>query len=288
MNCRDFREVADSYLSDELLTETNHDMIRHMESCADCRGEIGARRDVRAKLRTAVLESKEYCLSENFDHNLMTNLRYEQHKSNPGSWFSMRTLIFAASLLLVGFLSFGVISSIRSTDNSRYLVSGFSEDSLINIAAGDHQFCAISQSLDELPVSFKNGDPAYIGLDKLVETKVAADLNDHKLIEAHSCQYKNVRFAHFVLKGKDDTLSVLVTPRRTGQTGNDPAISNKSSIDYRIASFEVGNNAIFILSDMDEAANQKVAEKLNTPFREYFREKNTIKTALLTFVGSSI
>ena len=68
MNCRDFRDIADSYLSDELLTETNHDMIRHMESCSGCRDLIGARREIRSRLKSAVIGASEYQLDANFDH----------------------------------------------------------------------------------------------------------------------------------------------------------------------------------------------------------------------------
>ena len=44
MQCCDLREVADSYLSDELLVETNHEVIVHLEACADCHRELSARR----------------------------------------------------------------------------------------------------------------------------------------------------------------------------------------------------------------------------------------------------
>ena len=35
MRCEDFREIADSFLSDELLVETNHEVVRHLEDCED-------------------------------------------------------------------------------------------------------------------------------------------------------------------------------------------------------------------------------------------------------------
>ena len=41
MQCRDVRELADSFLSDQLLVETNHQLVRHLETCPDCRAEIG-------------------------------------------------------------------------------------------------------------------------------------------------------------------------------------------------------------------------------------------------------
>jgi hypothetical protein len=53
MECRRFRDIADSYLSEELLVETNHEVLRHLESCPTCRAELAARRQVRRVLRSA-------------------------------------------------------------------------------------------------------------------------------------------------------------------------------------------------------------------------------------------
>ena len=53
MNCRDVREVADSYLGEEVLPETNDQVLRHLGICPPCRTEIDARRRVRSALRDA-------------------------------------------------------------------------------------------------------------------------------------------------------------------------------------------------------------------------------------------
>jgi len=59
MECRRFRDIADSYLSEELLVETNHEVLRHLESCPTCRAELAARRQVRRVLRSAFATSHE-------------------------------------------------------------------------------------------------------------------------------------------------------------------------------------------------------------------------------------
>ena len=68
MNCTEFREVVDSYLSDELLTETNHSMMRHVENCSDCQALVYARKKIRSRLKFAVRSAEEYKLPEGFDH----------------------------------------------------------------------------------------------------------------------------------------------------------------------------------------------------------------------------
>jgi putative zinc finger protein len=61
MNCRDVRELADSFLSEELLTETNHDILRHVESCVSCRNEIATRRQLRAGTQGCVRSGRGNC-----------------------------------------------------------------------------------------------------------------------------------------------------------------------------------------------------------------------------------
>jgi predicted anti-sigma-YlaC factor YlaD len=60
MNCHDFKELSDSYLSDELLVETNHEVIHHLENCTACRQILASRRELRVKLRQSIKTSPEF------------------------------------------------------------------------------------------------------------------------------------------------------------------------------------------------------------------------------------
>ncbi|NNE67816.1 MAG: zf-HC2 domain-containing protein [Pyrinomonadaceae bacterium] len=288
MICKDFRDVADSYLSDELLTETNHDMIRHMENCGDCRALIGARREIRSRLKTAVTSSPDYKLSEGFDHMLMTRLWFESEQEKPstaGAWFGLKTLGVAASLLVVAMFGFALFTSFNQSSNAPYLVSGFAENSLVNIAAGDHQHCAIEHELAERPVSLEKGDPRYAGLDNLVRDRLKATLADHKLVEAHACKYKDVQFAHMVMEGPSDTLSVLVAPNDYIDAAVNERISEYSSELYKISSFDVPKNTVYVISELERDRNKKAAEALSGPLKKHF-DLNT-KTAMAVSYGTA-
>ena len=50
LDCHYVREVMDSYLSEELSVETNHDFLRHVAQCRDCEAELRRRRRLRALL----------------------------------------------------------------------------------------------------------------------------------------------------------------------------------------------------------------------------------------------
>src|SRR5215510_12335934 len=54
--CQRFRAKLDSYIDNELLTESNLEMTEHVERCTSCTQEAQERRKVRRRLRDAVRE----------------------------------------------------------------------------------------------------------------------------------------------------------------------------------------------------------------------------------------
>ena len=100
MQCRDFRELADSYLDEELLVETSHEVLRHLEQCANCRHELAARREMRGQLRRSFIETPENQLPLGFEQRLHAHLRpFAQPRR---AWFGLplAPLAMVACLLL--------------------------------------------------------------------------------------------------------------------------------------------------------------------------------------------
>ena len=79
MQCRDFRIIVDSYLSDELLVETAHEVIKHIEACIGCRRELVARRELRDRLRSAFINDSQMQIRPEF----VANLRLQLRKATP-------------------------------------------------------------------------------------------------------------------------------------------------------------------------------------------------------------
>src|SRR5215813_13607543 len=100
MNCRDVREIADSFLCEELLTETNHEILRHIETCPVCRTEIDGRRRLRGALRDAFNRAPDLQSSAEFQTRLRDQLRdVSAHRTR--SWsLSGRWLALAAGVVL--------------------------------------------------------------------------------------------------------------------------------------------------------------------------------------------
>ncbi len=295
MNCKDFREMIDSYLSDELLTETNHDVLRHMENCADCRSVIEARREIRSRLKSAVTNAPQYQLNKNFEHNLRTQLRhaaFETTETQTVSWFGFKSLIaVAAGLILTITLGLFLINNLGGeqpnvageTDKEvkEYTVPTLPTNHIVNIASGDHEHCAIRHKLEEAPISLAKASAQYDGIEKVITKPLANALTNYELVEAHACKYKKTRFAHMVLQNAKETLSVLITDKNDSDDLQNSGILNYSTKKYEIARFDVKDKAIFVVSNLNKQKNSKAAEALYQPLRNHFADKEIIQTAIL-------
>jgi anti-sigma factor RsiW len=74
MDCRTFKDLLDSFLSDELMVETNHAILWHDEQCAACTAEKEARQRLRVLLRRIRNNSE---LDAEFHEQLCERLRVE-------------------------------------------------------------------------------------------------------------------------------------------------------------------------------------------------------------------
>ena len=75
MECRDVREMADSYVADELLTETSHAILHHLETCPTCRSDIAGRRALRVAVRRAFHSAPALAPSPEFTRELRATLQ---------------------------------------------------------------------------------------------------------------------------------------------------------------------------------------------------------------------
>lgn len=297
MQCRDFREVADSYLSDELLVETNHDVIAHLEVCTDCRRELAALRELRSTLRAGFANSLELQISDQFAASLRAHL-YTTALQQPTIFLTRGRawLAIAACLLVaVGLGVVGVRHRIRAPSEQRVAtnnstVEGTSTptatdssrqgDVAINemarFAVDDHRNCAIEFRLPQAPIALEEAgrryDRAYTNLTETVRQQLAGLADSATLVEAHSCIFEGRRFAHLVLKQNGHIVSFLVTDldgletaaRRTNAaTNKDGQVISCSQVQgYQVSCFQTARHAIFVVSDLSEGDNLNLAHAL--------------------------
>ncbi|MEP6636577.1 MAG: hypothetical protein ABJB97_07605 [Acidobacteriota bacterium] len=294
MQCRELREIADSYLSGELIVETNHDVISHLEQCNDCRRELAARRELNSRLRALFVNAPENQMRPEFADRL--GIQLHEHALGKRSAPVARKqrilwLALAACLLLATGLGLVVIrprmspqpsfQEVAEYDPTRTYSPELNQGTPVSLlkteftrsAAGDHRDCAIHFRLAEKPIDLevagRKFDPVYINLTNVVLSQGGMP-RDAKLVEAHSCVFEGRRFAHIILKYHGHLVSLLVTetsPNRetkgAPQTLAQQQVIACSQFDgYRVSCFQTTRHAVFVVSDLPEGENLLLARAI--------------------------
>lgn len=279
--------MMDSYISDELLIETNHEVLRHLENCPSCRGEMSSCRALKTQLRHAVKSSGEVQIDPVFYSRTVASLK--ETALRPGPWERLTDGRFLSfRLAAVGFacVLFAVVGSfvwLNRPKNTEYSTVANANTGIANavraswiemtsLAAGDHENCAVEFHLKEIPVSLDEAAKKFGAYNKDLDKVVVAAFKsnpqpdiatDIEFLEAHSCVYNGRRFAHVVVKHKGRIVSLLVTDTDL-PTGNDDVQS--ASLDGS-AGFLAGHHAVFVVSKLGESENAMLAKAVAPAIR---------------------
>ena len=283
MKCQDFRELIDSYLSDELLTETNHDVLRHLEECANCRREIEVRRDLLLRLRSAVKNSPQFQIRDEFSRNLRARLKQSSAPKNifwskPSSWMAVAAVFILTLGLGFWFLQNGNPASSEVARTNENQQSIFLE----KVALGDHQNCAVKYNLTEDPVDIDLASAKFADVRQAVLQPLQNATDKYEFLESHVCKYQGQVFTHIVFKRQGKTVSVLLTDLRNYQALKNEEIIKIAASGYQLAHFDTKSKAVFIVSDLPPRENSAIAEILVNPVRQHLSDSKLTKLALLT------
>jgi anti-sigma factor RsiW len=255
MQCRDVRELADSFLSEQLLVETNHELVRHLETCPDCRAEIANRRAVRDKLRGALARADDLRPRPEFAAELAAKLRPPQSAMSRRSLLQSWWAIAAGLVLAAG----GGLFVREARSRSRLAA-------LAREAAGDHQNCAVTFNLAERPIRLEEAARRY-GAPYAALATFELPAIDVPLVtvERHSCVYQGRRFGHLVLRYRGALASLLVTD------GPSPAAPELEPNDggTAVASLPAGRFVGFVVADLDRPQVLRLAQTLAAPLSRH-------------------
>jgi len=283
MNCRDVRDVADLFLCEELLTETNHEILRHLDTCPSCRTEIDARRRLRAALRTAFHRAPALRLRGEFADRLRDQLRQASAHSQRPRTFSGRWLALAAGVLLAAGVTAAVLLN-RS--------SGAAE-ALATDAIGDHRNCALKYRLVRAPVPLEQAaqrfDSAYRVLISTPPDDLSTPDGPVRVVERHSCAYGAHRFGHVILQYRGRVVSLLVTANDTatadGQSAEAiPHVIGRPTDGLSVVSVNGSRHAVMLVSDLEKNELTQLAGVVSLPLVQRLADipsDRTEPTALL-------
>jgi hypothetical protein len=283
-SCERVRGYLDSYLSNELLVETNHEVIKHLEGCVECSAELNERARVRSLLRDAV---RREAAPARLEQAIRARVRESSGRSfSPGyRWLA----VAAAVVICVGVWGTLRIRQDRIYDdveaqNSIIRTVAAKVSHTLGIGLKDHIHCSVYRRFKrgETPtvkeVAEKMED--YAGLAPIVAGRVP---EDYRLVLAHRCEYMRRDYVHLTFKRGSSLMSLVITRRQAGESfqadrllpallESDIPIYRASADRYQIAGFESRDHLVYVVSDMGSLDNLTLTAKLAAPVKDFLAD----------------
>lgn len=266
MNCRDVSEIADSFLSQELLAETNHEIQRHVETCSLCRADLESRRRLRRALRVAFHRAPDLHPPAAFQDRLQGHLRGVSGRAANPRVLSTRWLAFAAGIVLV----LGMASA------SRLWNPRGAAEALAREAMGDHQNCALKYRLVRMPVPLEEAarqfDSAYRSLLSAPPADIATPSGVARVTGRHSCAYGTRRFGHIIMEYRGRVVSLLMTTNDAGKGDREPDatphVIGHAMDGLSVVSVDGAHHAIMVVGDLATAELIQLSKAVSVPLAQ--------------------
>ena len=238
LDCQHVLEVMDSYLCEELSVETNHGFQRHLAECRDCAAELKRRR----RLRALLSETLNVPLDDVDADRARARITHAVDRERP-SWLRVTRLAAVAATLVA---AIGVAFwAGRRVDAAAY------DDS-----AEDHIACALtypeSAEYDKDRVARSLASP----FEHIVDA-VGRSHGIYHVIDAHMCPYKGRTYAHVVIRGDGQTLSLFAERAERGALPDAPTIAlagdtvdvhATTRLGYRVSAVATRDHRLFLVS----------------------------------------
>ena len=270
MQCHEVRDLADSFVSDQLLVETNHEVLRHLEGCPACRAELASLRELRTTIRRAFIHNESLCMSDEFRDRAVSRLRAATSGKTSRRIVTRRWAI-GLSVAAVLVIAAGVGQFLRTRGI----------DSIAREAVGDHQNCAVQFRLAEKPISLEEAAARYDPSFQLLQDTPSDEWNTPAgplhVVDRHSCVFQGRRFAHIVLQFQGQVISLLVIRRDDKRsesvysTGRLPLLGELRSDDgFQIVSFDIPGHVVLLVGSLGEQQLRQMAQSLSGPLYSRF------------------
>jgi anti-sigma factor (TIGR02949 family) len=284
--CEHTLRYLDSYVSNELTVETNHELLQHLESCPACSAELEARSRLRTRLRAAVS-------SQNAPPDLQVRIREQIRRHESRGWAGAAwtgwAMATAASLLLCAAVWFGYSRdrlpalTDRPAQNAYIQKISATLATVLKAGLGDHIHCAIFRKYPQNPPTVehmaKDLGPAFEGLLPLVKSAVPGD---YRVVMGHQCTYSGRKFIHLTLQNGGELVSLVIAVKQPGEslaalipsmeTSGIPIYQSAASR-YQVAGFEAGQYLAFVVSELREKNNLHIAANLAPQVHEFLTKK---------------
>ena len=276
-SCETYRRYFDAYLDNELLVETNQNVLEHLEFCADCTRLIESRVRIKQLLKNAVAaEEAPAVLAEQLRHRF---------RARPGffSRDTVRWMIAAAAVLALAIggvetLRWGYVIGVSQPAGVVETVSARVQE-LLRVGLVDHVHCAIVLERWKRFISFEEMKadstrsalgPEFIDLVPAVQARLGPYF---KMVQGHRCTANHRQYIHLILTGDKGAIVSLVITEKRGESfaqADAVAVINASGLPiYRdrqgileIAGFESDKYLAYVVSNLNHDSNLNVASTI--------------------------
>jgi len=267
-HCKKVRAYLDSYLNNELLVETTHDVLRHLEQCAECSQALENRRRVKALLKTAVMK-------ETAPPALEDRIRRRIRKDASRGW-PMWTLVAAAAVIViaVGLVGWRVWNHASATRTNTLAQASCAQ--LLEVGLKDHVHCTIdsgfaNREFTEAQMRERLG-PEFFGLVAMVSEKLPGA---YRVTVGHRCKANGREYVHLVLKSAQTAMSLVITKKNDESftASHVAAILEAAGVplydarlnNFEVVGFETPDYLAFVVSDLGREENLQIAAALAPP-----------------------
>jgi hypothetical protein len=287
--CSRIRSYFDSYLDNELLVETNHEVLRHISTCADCARLLEERARIKKAVKRAVLQEQPPAA-------LLSNIQRSIHKKDR-SVFALKQVRWGAAvaallaIAAVGLFTMHNIAVKNPQVKGTSVLETVSNEAreILKIGLADHVHCTLELGKWRELISFQHMKQAtgqtalgtqFIGLVPLMTEKLGPHF---QLIQGHRCRINGRDYVHLIATGENNTiLSLVITEKTKGETFARPGIRaavNASGIPIyhdnqehlEIDGFETNRFLAFVVSNLDRESNMQAASNLAPSVYQFLR-----------------
>ncbi len=256
--CEMIRRYLDSYLSNELLVETNLEVLRHLDQCPACSTILADRQQMRSRLREAV---KNVAISPKFIARVQSTVLERSHQAQWPKWAA----VAVAALLLIT-LGVSTVGAYRT------------RESLLRVGLADHVDCALTLPKNSAsPTIAEMRDelgPEYSPIIPVVEK----ELNGYRVMAAHLCEFRGRVYTHMALQRGGEVLSVILTKKIAGEKfprnfllpalqAAGGAMQNARLDNIQVTAFETGDHLAYVISSLDSQKNLEIASRIAVKFK---------------------
>ncbi|HWO00057.1 MAG TPA: zf-HC2 domain-containing protein [Blastocatellia bacterium] len=274
-HCKRIRSYLDSFLNNELMVETNHEVLTHLETCGACSRTLEDRARLKAQLKHAVMQ--EYApaaLRERIASDLRRGRVFSFNRASPALAAAAAVLVIAA----VTFFTWGPPKNQLSLQAK--VAPADVTGQILKIGFDDHVFCAIDHQLANKQftpdqMSEKLG-PEYVGLVELVKEKMPQDFT---VVVGHRCHYQGREFIHLIMRNQYDVVSLVIT-RKNGEAFPTDGVASlvqatggpiyqAAWANQQVAGLETRDHLVFVVSNKTNDTNMQIASSLEPSVRDF-------------------